>query len=76
MKETLTFELLKAMVPDGGGFRVIEEDSATLRVALTGTCTFCPSRWQSAKALAQRIRALSLQRIIVEAKGEVLFNSS
>jgi len=76
MDEALTSELLKAMVPDGGGFSVIKEDAATLHITLIGTCTFCPSRWQSAKALGERIKNLLPQRVIIEAKEEVLFDSS
>lgn len=75
MNEALKSDLLRAMVPDGGGFSVVENNFATLRLALIGTCTFCPSRWQSARALGERIKTHSLQRVIVEANKEVLFDS-
>lgn len=60
--------LLPAMTVDGGGAEVILLREDILRLRLTGSCEFCPSRKMSAAALVRGLRELvpHLSEVIVE----------
>lgn len=49
---------LPAMAADGGGATLtVDEDTGIIVLSLIGTCLYCPSRIQSARTLASRLRA-------------------
>lgn len=64
-------ELLPAMEVDGGGANVVSFEEGVLRLRLTGTCEFCPSRKLSASALASNLRCMvpAIREVIVEHSG-------
>jgi len=71
-------ELLPAMEVDGGGAVVISFESGVLRLRLTGTCEFCPSRRLSALALVSNVHRLvpAIENVIVEhATGTIALDS-
>jgi Fe-S cluster biogenesis protein NfuA len=48
---------LPAMTADGGGAGIqVDDQERTITLEFAGTCIFCPSQRQSAKALVQRMR--------------------